>query len=74
MWPAPGSGSIIMIRIIVTLLGIGLIIAGGRWILIGANIWVGSAMSGQSQWLLIGIAAGLAGLALLYWMRGRRTT
>ena len=63
-----------MIRIVVTLLGIGLIIAGGRWILVGANIWVGSAMSGQSQWLLIGVVCVIAGIATTAWAMLRRKT
>ena len=55
-----------------TIVGIVLLLIGLLWILQGANIVGGSVMSGQSQWLYIGIVAGLCGLALLYWTHLRR--
>jgi hypothetical protein len=45
---------------------------GALWTLQGANILAGSAMSGQSQWLYIGIVLLLIGLVALYWANMRR--
>lgn len=60
-----------MKRIIVTVIGVICILVGGLWILQGANIIGGSVMSGQSQWLIIGIAVAVIGLALLWWSNSR---
>lgn len=59
-------------KIVKTIAGIVLLLIGALWILQGANIVGGSVMSGQSQWLYIGIVVALAGLALLYWTHLRR--
>ena len=59
-------------KIVKTIVGVLLVLIGALWILQGANIVGGSVMSGQSQWLYIGIVVGLAGLALLYWTHLRR--
>lgn len=50
-----------------------LVLLGALWILQGSNVIGGSVMSGQSQWLYIGIAAVVIGLGVLYWfdIRGR---
>ncbi|MGV8853556.1 MAG: hypothetical protein ACOH2L_02820 [Devosia sp.] len=52
-----------------TIGGVLLILLGALWILQGANLLAGSVMSGQSQWLYIGIVVVLAGAALIYWLR-----
>ncbi|HCB76851.1 MAG TPA: hypothetical protein DEP91_11885 [Sphingomonas bacterium] len=49
-----------------------LMLLGLVWTLQGANILGGSVMSGQSQWLYIGIVVLLAGAALLFWLRRSR--
>ncbi|MBI4921674.1 MAG: hypothetical protein HY834_07980 [Devosia nanyangense] len=49
-----------------------LALLGGLWILQGSNIVGGSVMSGQSQWLWIGILVLIAGLAGLWWTLRRR--
>ena len=59
-------------KIVKTIVGVAMLLAGILWTLQGANIVGGSVMSGQSQWLYIGIVVGLAGLALLYWTHLRR--
>lgn len=59
-------------KIVKTIVGVVMLLAGAVWTLQGANILGGSVMSGQSQWLYIGIVVGLAGLALLYWTHLRR--
>ena len=56
-------------RLFGTIAGVLLILLGGVWILQGANVLAGSVMSGQSQWLYIGIVVALAGAALIYWLR-----
>jgi hypothetical protein len=55
-----------------TIAGILLILLGALWILQGANIVGGSVMSGQSQWLYIGIVVAVAGAALVWFARRRR--
>jgi hypothetical protein len=60
------------VKIVKTIVGVIMLLAGILWTLQGANIVGGSVMSGQSQWLYIGIVVGLAGLALLYWTHLRR--
>lgn len=54
-----------------TVAGVLLILLGALWILQGANIVGGSVMSGQSQWLYIGIAVAAVGAALLWFVRRR---
>jgi hypothetical protein len=60
------------VKIAKTIAGLVLLLLGATWILQGANIVGGSVMSGQSQWLYIGIVVALAGAGLLYWTYGRR--
>lgn len=47
------------------ILGAILIVIGGLWALQGAGAVGGGAMSGHSQWLVIGLIVALAGVALL---------
>lgn len=47
--------------------GVVLLAIGALWTLQGSNIIAGSAMSGQSHWLYIGIIVLLGGLVLLIW-------
>jgi hypothetical protein len=49
-----------------------LILLGAVWMLQGANLLGGSVMSGQSQWLYIGLVVALLGAALFYWLRRSR--
>ncbi|WP_193337837.1 hypothetical protein [Devosia beringensis] len=49
-----------------------LILLGAVWMLQGANLLGGSFMSGQSQWLYIGLVVALLGAALFYWLRRSR--
>ena len=55
-----------------TIAAVLLMLLGFIWALQGANLLGGSVMTGQSQWLYIGIVMLLAGAALLYWLRRRR--
>lgn len=59
-------------RIAGNILGIILVLIGGLWIAQGSNLLAGSAMSGQSMWLWIGVAAFVAGLVALVWTNRRR--
>jgi Mg2+ and Co2+ transporter CorA len=59
-------------RIAANIAGIVIVLIGGLWILQGSNLIGGSVMSGQSQWLWIGIVVALAGLASLIWFNRRR--
>ena len=59
-------------KILGNIVGIICLLVGALWTLQGSNLMAGSAMSGQSQWLYIGIVLALIGLALLYWTNTRR--
>jgi hypothetical protein len=58
-------------RLAGTVIGIVLILLGGVWILQGSNVLGGSVMSGQSQWLYIGVVVLIAGIAALWWFNFR---
>jgi len=55
-----------------TIIGIILVLIGAVWTLQGSNVIGGSVMSGQSQWLYIGIVVAIAGVILAIWSRTRR--
>ncbi len=59
-------------RIAGTIIGIILVLLGGLWILQGSNIIGGSVMSGQSQWLYVGIVLLIVGIVALWWTYRRR--
>lgn len=52
-------------RIILNVLALLMIFAGGVWFLQGINIIPGSFMTGQSQWTVIGGIVFVVGLGLL---------
>ena len=54
------------------ILGVLGLLIGGVWMLQGLDILGGSFMSGQSRWLEIGAASGVASLALLGWANWSR--
>jgi hypothetical protein len=54
-------------KIGLNVLGVLLVLIGGVWTLQGLNILLGSFMSGQTQWLVIGAIVLVVGLALLAW-------
>jgi hypothetical protein len=47
-------------------------LVGLLWILQGAGLVGGSFMTGQSRWLLIGIAAAILGAVVFGWGARRR--
>jgi hypothetical protein len=49
------------------------LLLGGLWILQGANIVGGSVMSGQSQWLYVGIVLVVVAAGLFWWANRRRS-
>ena len=59
-------------RIFGNIVGILLLLVGALWTLQGANVLAGSVMSGQSQWLYIGIVLLIAGVIALWWTLSRR--
>jgi hypothetical protein len=61
-------------KILGSIVGVVLVLLGGLWTLQGSNVLAGSAMSGQSQWLYIGLIAVVVGLAALWWFNLRRRT
>jgi hypothetical protein len=52
-------------KIVLNVVAVLLILAGGVWFLQGANVLGGSIMSGKMQWVVIGAIAGLVGIGLL---------
>lgn len=59
-------------RIVGSVVGVVLVLLGALWVLQGANLMAGSVMSGQSQWLYIGIVVAVLGLVVLWWFNLRR--
>jgi LPXTG-motif cell wall-anchored protein len=59
-------------RIVGIIVGIILILLGGLWVVQGSNMMPNTAMSGQSQWLYIGIVVAIVGLVALIWSLRRR--
>jgi hypothetical protein len=53
-------------------LGIVLVLVGLLWILQGAGLVGGSFMTGQSEWLYIGIITGIVGACVIGWTAWRR--
>ncbi len=60
-------------RIVLSVVGVLLILAGFVWFLQGINVLGGSVMSGQTQWVVIGGIVGLIGIGLLLFANRRRT-
>jgi hypothetical protein len=52
-------------RILLSILGVFLILAGSVWFLQGINILPGSFMTGQIEWAVYGGIAFVAGIGLL---------
>ena len=52
-------------RIILNVVGVLLVLAGGAWFLQGINILPGSFMTGQTRWAVIGGACAVLGLLML---------
>jgi hypothetical protein len=52
-------------KLVLNMLAVLLILAGGVWFLQGINILPGSFMTGQIQWAIYGSIAVLAGIGLL---------
>ncbi|MBN9362220.1 MAG: hypothetical protein J0J09_12040 [Devosia sp.] len=61
-----------VMKIFGTIVGVVLVLLGGLWTLQGSNMLAGSAMSGQSQWLYIGLIVVAVGLVVLWWFTLRR--
>jgi hypothetical protein len=59
-------------RIVGNIVGIILILLGALWIAQGSNLMAGSAMSGQTMWLWIGVGAAILGVVALVWANRRR--
>jgi hypothetical protein len=58
-------------RIGLNILGAILVLIGAVWALQGLNVIGGSFMTGQTQWLVIGIVCAIVGVVLLGWANSR---
>ena len=61
-------------KIILSIIGVLLILAGGVWFLQGINVLPGSFMTGQIQWAIYGGLAIVIGIGLLVFANRRRTS
>jgi hypothetical protein len=59
-------------RLAGNIVGIIALLIGLLWILQGSNVIGGSVMSGESQWLYIGVAVALGGAVIVWWANRRR--
>jgi hypothetical protein len=61
-------------RTILTVVGVVAVLVGGVWIGQGANLIPGSFMTGDRNWLAIGIFVAAAGVAAIVFGLRRRST
>lgn len=54
------------------IIGVLLVLVGALWALQGLGLVGGSFMTGQPQWLLIGVLCAGVGLVMLLWANLRR--
>ena len=59
-------------KIVLSIIGVLLILAGGVWFLQGINVLPGSFMTGQIQWAIYGALAAIIGVVVLVLARRRR--
>ena len=61
---------------VLNIVGVLLVLIGSVWFLQGINVLLGSFMSGQSQWAIIGSVAVIIGVGLLVFgnRRGKNTS
>ena len=58
-------------RIVLSIMGVLLMLAGGVWFLQGINVLPGSLMTGQIQWAIYGGLAIVIGIGLLVFANRR---
>jgi hypothetical protein len=61
------------VKILLTILGAFLILAGGVWFLQGINVLPGSVMTGQIKWAIYGGIAIAIGIGVLLFAQRRRS-
>ena len=64
----------IVMRIVLNIIALLLIFAGGVWFLQGINVIPGSFMTGQSQWVVYGGITFVVGLGLLVFANRRKAS
>jgi len=60
-------------RIVLNVMGVLLMLAGGVWFLQGINVLPGSFMTGQIQWAIYGGLAIVIGIGLLVFANRRKS-
>jgi hypothetical protein len=58
-------------KIGLNIVGVLLVLVGAVWALQGLNVIGGSFMTGQSQWLVIGLICAAVGTVLMGWINWR---
>jgi hypothetical protein len=61
------------VKIVLTVIGVLLILAGGVWLLQGINILPGSFMTGQTRWAIYGGITIVIGFGLILFAQQRRS-
>ncbi len=61
-------------RIFLNILAVLLVLVGVVWFLQGMNVLLGSVMTGQAQWTVIGIIAFLVGIALFVFSNRKKAS
>jgi hypothetical protein len=61
------------VKILLTILGAFLILAGGVWFLQGINVLPGSVMTGQIKWAIYGGIAIAIGIGVILFAQRRRS-
>lgn len=59
-------------RIVLTIIGVLIALAGGVWFLQGINVLPGSMMTGQIQWAIYGGIAVVVGIGLVVFANRRK--
>ncbi len=59
-------------KIIMSIVGVVLILAGIVWFLQGINVLPGSFMTGQIQYAILGVVVGVVGIILLFYANRRK--
>ena len=62
-----------MLKIVLTIFGVLLILAGAVWFLQGINVLPGSFMTGQKQWAVNGAITVVIGASLIVFANLRKT-
>lgn len=67
----PEETTMIVLRVIATILCGPMLLIGCVWILQGVNVLPGSFMTGHIQWAIYGVILAVLGAILVWWLNRR---